>query len=195
MDRQEYLVDVETAEGRRGELAAGPERGRPDHAAGHDHRRPGFADQFDRVRDGRRDHDQVPLAVERPGQTKRRRAGVEDDRAPVGDELRCPSTDGQLLVGMLAQPERRVRLIARTQGDRAAMGAPDDAQFSASRARSRRMVSSVTPRACDQVPTSDAAPLPDQVGDHLKPIGWEHLLTHGHHSCIPSIDLDLHYQL
>ena len=103
MDRQEYLVDVQAAEGRRGELPAGPEGGRPDHAAGHDHGRAGVADELDCVRDGRRDDDELPFAMERAGEAKRGRPGVEDDRATVRDELRRPSPDRKLLRRMLAE--------------------------------------------------------------------------------------------
>ena len=97
---------------------------------------------------------------------------------PSWHELRGPAADGHLLVGVLAQAERRVGLVAGTQRDGAAVGPPHEALI---RESGEVATDGLIGHAqdLDKVPTPHAAALPDQVGDQLQAVCGEHLLAHG----------------
>ena len=107
---------------------------------------------------------------------------VEDDRAAVGDQLGGPPADRGLLDGVLAQPERRVGLVAGPDREGAAVGPPDEALFGEpGQVAPDRLVGDA--QGLDQVAAADATALADEIGDHLQPVGRQELLTRADEAC------------
>ena len=100
------------------------------------------------------------------------RAGVDDDRGAVGDELRGGTGDCALGLLLLARPQRVLRLDP-AQGDGAAVLAADDAGLGepGQVAPDRHLGD---PEPVGQVGHPDRAGLAGQVGDRPQAVGAEH---------------------
>jgi hypothetical protein len=120
VNRKKHLLDVHFANRCNSELPARPVRCGPDHSAGHDNRGSSDPHQLDGVRNRGGDHGQVPLLAQSSREAKGGGPRIQDDPAAILDEVSRPSSDCDLLGGVLTEAEIRVRLIQWADGDRSA---------------------------------------------------------------------------